>query len=288
MPKEFYSVSYKTYNNARLKKVMFRGSATYPLYLQVTYDRRTVFFKSYYFELLARPRYGLLPGNILQVIDLESRLLDALIDEDAERFTLDGMLRKYRLWSVDVLDRYEESFKDLLVRVLMGEGLVGLAGMVKGAGEDVAGIVVWRDLRRSLDKGLFERMENLVVQEGDPYLPLASYVWETRPDGPICLPLREYRDKEKEIRRFLGGVRGLDVQKVLVGVRGLVRGWRGSWGVGGEPRGRGTWRPGGVAGGKEDRREPGENGRGCFGAAPDTEAGAGGGGVILGLRVRPW
>jgi hypothetical protein len=190
----------------------------------VTYDRRTVFFKSYYFELLARPRYDLLPVNILQVIDLESRLLDALIDEDAERFTLDGMLRKYRLWSVDVLDRYEESFKDLLVRVLIGEGMEGMAGLVKGAGDGVAGIVVWRELGRSLDKGLFNRMEDLVVKEGDPYLPLASYVWETRPDGPICLPLREWRDEEKEIRRFLGGVRGLDVRKVVEGVREVVRG----------------------------------------------------------------
>ena len=225
LPKEYYSVNYKTYNNARLKKVVFQGSETYPLYLQVTYDRKSIFFKSYYFELFSRPKYALLPINILQVIDLESRLLDALIDEDAERFTLDGLLRKYKLWSVDVLDSCEGSFKELLAEILRGEGLEGLAGMVRDAGESVAGILLWRDLEMSMMSEIFERMKKRIIEEGHPYLPLASYVSETSPGGPVCLPLGEWRAQEREIERFLRigrRFRGLDMGKFFEGVRRLL------------------------------------------------------------------
>ena len=42
MPKEFYNVSYKTYLNERVKPVRFRGRETFPLYIQITYDRKTI------------------------------------------------------------------------------------------------------------------------------------------------------------------------------------------------------------------------------------------------------
>jgi len=210
-----------------LKEVVFQGAEMHPLYLQVTYDRKSIFFKSYYFELFARPKYAFLPVNILQVMDLESGLLDALIDEDVERFTLEGLLRKYKLWSVDVLDSCDGSFKQLLAGVLREEGLVVLSGMVEEVGDSVAGISLWRELGRSLDRGLFKRMEERIVREGHPYLPLATYVLETLPDGPMCLSLWEWKKKEGEIERWLGGVRGfkgMDVKRGVRMIRELVKG----------------------------------------------------------------
>lgn len=198
----------------------------HPLYLQVTYDRKTIFFKSYYFELFARPKYAFLATNILQVMDLESGLLDALIDEDVERFTLEGLLGKYKIWSVDVLDSCDGSFKQLLAGVLRGEGLVALAGILEEVGDSVAGIRVWRELERSLDRGLFKRMEERIVGEGHPYLPLVTYVLETSPDGPMCLSLWEWKEREGEIERWLGRVRGfkgMDIRRVIDATRGLVR-----------------------------------------------------------------
>lgn len=52
-----YKVSYKTYFNDRLKQEFFHGELTYPLYAQVTFDKKSIFFKSYYFELFLNPRY---------------------------------------------------------------------------------------------------------------------------------------------------------------------------------------------------------------------------------------
>jgi len=224
LSKQFYSVSYKTYYNERLREVVFQGAAMHPLYLQVTYDRKTIFFKSYYFELFARPKYALMPTSILQVMDLESGLLDALIDEDAERFTLDGLLRKYRLWSVDVLDSCDGSFRQLLADVLREEGMEVLSAMVQGAG--VAGIRMWRELGGSLDGRFFKRMKERILGEGHPYLPLVTYILETSPDGPICLPLWEWRRREGEIERWMGGARGfrgLEIRRVIDTIRGLVR-----------------------------------------------------------------
>ena len=205
---------------------MFQGRETFPLYLQVTYDRRTIFFKSYYFELFAQPKYAFLSTNILQVIDLESGLLDILIDENVERFTLEGLLQQYKRWSVDVLDSCDGSFKQLLAGVFRSEGLNGLAEMVVGAGDGVAGIRLWEEFGRSLSGGLFERMRERVIEEGHPYLPVAAYVWEKLPDGPMCLSLKEWKGKRKEIEQYLGRAsefRGLDVGRVGEGIQRLLR-----------------------------------------------------------------
>ena len=56
-------ISYKTYYNDRLKEVDFHGQQTHPLYVQVTYERKTIFFNSYYFALFSKPRSFLdVPG----------------------------------------------------------------------------------------------------------------------------------------------------------------------------------------------------------------------------------
>lgn len=58
-----YKVTYKTYFNERLKEVSFHGKLTHPLYIQVTFDRKTTFYKSYYFELFSKPKYLLLAAG---------------------------------------------------------------------------------------------------------------------------------------------------------------------------------------------------------------------------------
>ena len=56
-------VSYKTYLNDRLKQVDFHGQPTYPLYVQVAYERKTTFLKSYYFEQFSKPRFAITLPN---------------------------------------------------------------------------------------------------------------------------------------------------------------------------------------------------------------------------------
>ena len=64
--KKIEILPHKTYFNYRLKQVNFHGMTTFPLYVQVTFARKTHFFKSYYFELFTKERYSLkIPGTCI-------------------------------------------------------------------------------------------------------------------------------------------------------------------------------------------------------------------------------
>lgn len=218
MAKAYYDVSYKTYYNDRIKPVVFRGRETHPLYIQVTYDRKSIFFKSYYFEVFARPKYDFLKTNILQINDLESRVIDHLITRNAERFELETLLRQYKLFSTDVLDSFDGSFKIWLGTFLKGEGLPGLAFLIESAADGVAAIQLWDELKEMLRADVFDKIEEAVITEGHPYIPLAAYIRNKYPEGPFCLPLYEWLGEEKqaEIEEYLEEVFWrLDMGRVL-------------------------------------------------------------------------
>src|SRR5882672_8613503 len=111
MGKEFYDISYKTYFNFRINQVPFQGEETWPLYVQVTYDRKTIFFKSYYFDLFARSKFDFLRMPVIQVDQLERRVIEFIIARSADRFYLDNVSRQYKVYCQDVLDLCEFRFK---------------------------------------------------------------------------------------------------------------------------------------------------------------------------------
>lgn len=223
MAKEFYDVSYKTYHNERIKPVLFRGVETYPLYVQVIYDRRSVFFKSYYFELFAQPKYAFLETSIQDINELESRVIEYLINRRPERFYLDELIRNYKIESRDLLDSFDGSFTVWLGDFLRAEGLPGLAAQMESNPELVAGIRIWDELKTVMKPEVFERMEEKVFQYDSPYIPLAWYIREKYPDGPFCLPRFEWIDSQAEIEIFLDSIRwGHGFEKVIRAVRDLL------------------------------------------------------------------
>jgi hypothetical protein len=225
MAKEFYDVSYKTYHNERLKPVLFRGVETYPLYVQVTYDRQSVFFKSYYFELFAQPKYAFLKTSIQEINELESRVIEYIINSRAERFYLEDLIRDYKKVSMDLLDSFDGSFKVWLGEFFREEGLPALAAQMESEPELVAGIRLWDDLKVVLKPELFERMEERVFQYDSPYIPLAWYVREKSPDGPFCLSWFEWIETQAEIEIFLDSIRwGLEFEKVIRAIWERFRG----------------------------------------------------------------
>lgn len=225
MAKEFYDVSYKTYHNERLKPVLFRGVETYPLYVQVTYDRRSVFFKSYYFELFAQPKYDFLETTIQEINELEGRVIEYIVNRRPERFYLDELIRHYKKESRDILDSFDGSFKVWLGEFLREEGLPALAAQMESEQELVAGIRLWDDLGVVVRPELFERMEERVFQYDSPYIPLAWYIREKYPDGPFCLSWFEWIDAQGEIEIFLDSIRwGHGFEKVIRAIGDLFRG----------------------------------------------------------------
>ena len=225
MAKEFYDVSYKTYHNERLKPVLFRGVKTYPLYVQVTYDRRSIFFKSYYFELFAQPKYDFLETSIQDINELESRVIEYIINRRPEWFDLDELIRAYKKESRDILDHFDGSFKVWLGDFLREKDLPGLAAQMESNPGLVAGIRLWDDLKAVLKPEVYKRMEERVFQYDSPYIPLAWYMREKFPDRPFCLSWFEWIEEQGEVEIFLDRIRwGEGFEKVIRAIRDWSRG----------------------------------------------------------------
>jgi hypothetical protein len=209
MAKEYYDVSYKTFLNDRIKPLAFQGKETWPLYVQVTYDRKTIFFKSYYFDLFAQPKYNFLGMPLFQVDELESSVAEFIIDYiitwNKGRFNLSEFSRLYKIVSKDLLDSFDGPFKIWLGTYFKEQGWPGLSALMEHTQDGVAAIQVWDDLKKCLDPGVFAKLE-MKVTRGDvpPYIPLAAYVRDKLPNGPFCLPLYEWshEDKQREIEKF--------------------------------------------------------------------------------------
>jgi hypothetical protein len=224
MPKKYYDVSYKTYLNDRIKPKMFQGAESYPLYVRVTFDRETSFFKSYYFDLFARPKYDFQQTSIAQIGELEGRVINHIISNNEEDFDLYGFSRQYKILSQDVLDNFDGRFRLWLADYLKEDGLSGLGTLLAYSPDEVAGIRVWEDLKKILEPERFEKMEEKGVRAG-PYLPLAMYVRHQSPEGPFCLPLHEWLVEENNIaiENFIDEkFWGVDFMPILKEIRSVL------------------------------------------------------------------
>jgi hypothetical protein len=220
MAKEHYNVSFKTYFNDRIKPTVFRGKESYPLYVQVIFDREAYFFKSYYFELFSRPKYDFLRTTFSQIHELESGMIDFFITMYSDRFGLHLLRRNYKMASQDVLDSFEGPFKTWLAAYLDGKGFPGLSALLEYSTDEVCAIRVWDDLKKILDPEIFKEMEEMAMHAG-PYMPLATYVRHVSPQGPFCLPVYEWSIQENRMaienfidERFWGVDFGLITRQV--------------------------------------------------------------------------
>jgi hypothetical protein len=95
------TISYKVYPNDRLKKVFFHGKEMHPLYIQVIYNRRPIYFKSYFFDLLSKEKYALhyiggkKPPAEKEVIAKEENVLRFLIERQNKNFSLETLQKDY-------------------------------------------------------------------------------------------------------------------------------------------------------------------------------------------------
>ncbi len=111
-----YKITYKTYFNDRLKEVDFHGEQTYPLYIQITYRKKTIFFKSYYFDLLSRERYAHKNGKKIvtpkldDIIGFELKLIQFIVEKLEESITLEAFKKAYIFYSHDLCSYIEKVF----------------------------------------------------------------------------------------------------------------------------------------------------------------------------------
>jgi hypothetical protein len=176
-----YKVTYKTYYNERLKKSFFHTKLMHPLYVQVTFDRIPIYFKSYFFDLFSKPKYAIrMAGQVFtpdinEIIKKEETLIEFIIDKNLDNFSLDLFKKEYAYYSRDLLDIMEEDFLDYLFTFLYDEGLPYLADIIKKGASHCKLYDLVNDLKRSLNSSLYNKLIENSFQYAQPYLPLYAF-----------------------------------------------------------------------------------------------------------------
>lgn len=191
-------VSYKTYFNDRLKQVYLHGKLTYPLYVQVTFERKTIFFKSYYFELFSKPRYflsvaGISRGpSIEEITAKENELIDFIINKHPDDFSLDLFKREYAFYSKDLCDIMEEGFIDYMYTFFQDKGMPAFAVTVREGSRYRMAYDVVRDMKRAFTKPFYEELVENSFYYAPPYLPLYGFMKQTKKWPMLSLTVMEW------------------------------------------------------------------------------------------------
>ena len=193
-------ISYKTYFNDRLKQVNFHGMVTFPLYVQVTFARKTIFFKSYYFELFAQERYFLkIPGTsiaegpgILRVISMETEVIKFITEKHPDDFSLELFKKEYDYYSKDMCDELESGFIDYLYTFFYDEGQPALAETIKAGSKYAVAYDLVRDLKSVLNKVTYDKLIANSFDYAPPYLPVYGFMKEVKQWPMLCLTRREW------------------------------------------------------------------------------------------------
>jgi hypothetical protein len=180
MEKE-YRVTYKTYYNDRLKLTNFHGKLMYPLYVQVTFDRKSIFFKSFFFDLFSKPKYAariageVFGPNVNDIIKKEESLIEFIIDKNRDNFSLDLFKTEYAYYGRDLLDMMEPAFLEYLYTFLHDEGLPYLAETVNLGSLTCKLYDLVLDFKRCLNPKLYQKLWENSFYYSPPYLVLCAF-----------------------------------------------------------------------------------------------------------------
>ncbi|MEO7046861.1 MAG: hypothetical protein ABI091_16280 [Ferruginibacter sp.] len=197
-----YKVTYKVFSYERLQKINFHGKLTYPIYVQVTFGRRNIIFKSYYFDLFSKPKYsrifhGKIYGpKIKDIIEIENELIKFIIDKHPDDFSLDFFKKEYAFYSRDLCDLTEEGFKDYLFTYFNDAGLYSFADIIKNGSKDKNLYELLEDMRTLFKINIYEDLIENSFYYAPPYYPLMKFVNQTKKWPLRYFSFREWEDKK--------------------------------------------------------------------------------------------
>lgn len=198
-----YKITFKAYYNERLNKVDFHGEQTYPLYIQITYRRKTIIFKSYFFYLLSKPRYKIGGGlriktpSLSEVIEKENAVLNFLIEDWPRDFTVDHFKSLYDIYSKDLCTLTEEDFRLYMFVFFKMRKMSTLAYVLSNIKVDYVLYDLLKDMATSIEPGLHKALLEGAVSHGKfaaLYLPLYGFIKSSRPAHLKILSLYEWAD----------------------------------------------------------------------------------------------
>ena len=190
--KKTYQVTYKVYHNERLKKVNFHGKLVYPLYIRLTFDRRTTEYRSNLFDLFMKPKYGIrvsgeiFPPHIDKIMEREEKLIEFIIDRHPDDFSLELFKKEYDYYGRDLLDEMEEGFLNYLRLFFDDEGMPFLGDVFALSYHEVVLYNVVLDLNRALKPDLYQRLIEHSFLFAPPYYPLHQFL-ETPLRPPLAI-----------------------------------------------------------------------------------------------------
>lgn len=197
-----YTITHKTYFNQRLQQFYFHGKLTRPLYAQVTFDRKTIFFKSYYFDLFAKPRYAVRVAgkayapDIKDIIRKEEALIEFVIDKNIQKFSLDIFKKDYAFYCIDLLDTMEEDFLTYLNTFFHDEGMPFIGDSIAANAADAEPYYLIQDMKLALAPALYKKLIENSFHYAPPYLPLFGFALQFKKPPLMCLTVLEWEDKK--------------------------------------------------------------------------------------------
>jgi hypothetical protein len=193
-----YKVTHKLYYNDRLNKVLFHGKPTYPLYVQVTFDRKSIVFKSNLFDLLSKPKYGIphmgdiYGPDLKDVIAKEDALIDFVVEKNLKDFSLDAFKREYNYYCRDLLDEMENGFRDYLYTFFQDEGMPWLAITLREGSKFINPFKVVYDMKLGLNRALYDKLAVNAFHYSPPYLPLYGFAEKLKKSLHVTLTIQEW------------------------------------------------------------------------------------------------
>ena len=221
---KLYKITYKTYFNDRLKKVFFHGQLTYPLYVQVTFDRKTITFKSYYFELFSKPRYAIFNNGkihgpkIKEIIEKENELIEFVVDKNLPDFSLTKFKQDYDFFCKDLCDEMEQGFVDYLFVFFSDKGMPALATTIQQGSKYRIAYELSRDMKKAVNKPLYDEMMENSFYYAPPYLPIYGFMQQTKKWPMLLLTVMEWqngntkRNFTEYLNKYYPGIDILQIQ----------------------------------------------------------------------------
>lgn len=211
--KKSNKITYKVYPNIHLKrKVDFHGEETYPLYVQVTYERKPISFKSYYFDLLSKPRYLLkIPGvgtkgpSLADCIKKEKEVIEYIINKHKDDFSHELFKSAYQYLCNDLCDVFQDGFVDYLHRFFWDEGRPALGDVALFGSKDVIAYDLVRDFRKALKPELISKLEENALYYAPPYLQIYGFMeqWHRWPTAMLTVMELDSPEKLMAFKQYL-------------------------------------------------------------------------------------
>ena len=203
------TISYKVYPNERLKKVLFHGKEIYPLYIQVIYDRKPIYFKSYFFDLLSQEKYALhyIGGKRIpaqnEIIAKEESVINFLIEKQKTNFNLDNFQKEYYYYSKDLLNPLDDGFKDYLVTFFEDQGQPELARLIASGRETIMSTNLIHGFKSALKPPLFKLLLENAPYYGPPFIPLQNFIEKKGAQSFYTFPVYEWNQSKAQFEAFL-------------------------------------------------------------------------------------